>query len=29
MGPEIDRAEAVSVRMREHARKLDHKLGFC
>jgi ATP/maltotriose-dependent transcriptional regulator MalT len=26
---EIDRAEAVSVRMREHARKLDHKLGFC
>jgi tetratricopeptide (TPR) repeat protein len=26
---EIDRAEAVSVRMREHARGLDHKLGFC
>ena len=26
---EIDRAEAVSVRMREHARQLDHKLGFC
>jgi len=26
---EIDRAEAVSVRMRGHARKLDHKLGFC
>ena len=26
---DIDRAEAVSIRMREHARKLDHKLGFC
>jgi len=26
---EVDRAEAVSVRMREHSQKLDHRLGFC
>ncbi len=25
----VDRAEAVSVRMREHSQELDHRLGFC